>query len=118
MFSFKPKASWMMTTPGNGPSPSGQARKPLSRCFSPLNETVCVVVGTRFLSGALGRVAGVHPVLFAALVLVCVFVTHGHQLTDDPRRGVSVGVRAVGHDLGRLVWHEDRAPVLEPDRTW
>src|SRR5918997_5470105 len=35
---------------------------------------------------ALGRVAGFYPVLFAALVLERVLVTHGRQFTDDPRR--------------------------------
>jgi hypothetical protein len=44
------------------------------------------------LSAALGRVAGVYPVLLAALVLEGVLVTHGRQLTDDPRRGVSAVV--------------------------
>src|SRR5918993_850646 len=72
------------------------------------------------LAAALGRVAGFHPVLFAALVLIGVLVTHGRQLTDDPRRGVSVEVRAVGHHLGRLIWQEvgDGVHVLETDRTW
>src|ERR671913_946160 len=72
-----------------------------------------------FLSAALGRVAGFHPVLFTALVLEGVFVTHGRQLPDDPRRGVSVEVRAVRHHLGRLICQEvgDHAHVLEPDRT-
>src|ERR671911_1556645 len=48
-----------------------------------------------------------------------VFVTHGRQLPDDPRRGVSVEVRAVRHHLGRLICQEvrDHAHVLEPDRT-
>ena len=72
------------------------------------------------LSAALGRVAGVYPVLLTALVLEDVLVTHGHQLTDDPRRGVSIVVRAVSHHLGSLIWQEvgDHAHVLEPDRTW
>jgi hypothetical protein len=80
---------------------------------------VCAVVETSVGSGAIGRVAGVHPVLFAALVLVCVFVTHGRQLTDDPRRGVSVDVRAVSHHFGSLIGQEvwDQVHVLEPDRT-
>ena len=79
-----------------------------------------MVVGAGILSGALGRVAGVHPVLFASLVLVCVFVTHGRQFTDDLRRGMSIEVRAIGHDLGGLFGQEvgDHIPVLEPDRTW
>ena len=81
---------------------------------------VCAVVETSVGSGTIGRVAGVHPVLFAALVLVCVLVTHGRQLTDDPRRGVSVEVRAVRHHLGVLVGQEvgDRVHILKPDRTW
>ena len=54
----------------------------------------------------LGGVAGFDPVLFAALVLVGVLVTHGRQLTDDPRRGVSVEVRAVGDHLGGFVGEE------------
>src|SRR5919106_2237549 len=69
--------------------------------------------------GAFRRVTGVHPVLFTALVLQGAFVTHGRQLTDDPRRGVSVEVRAVRYHLGRLICQEvgDHAYVLEPDRT-
>ena len=77
------------------------------------------MTGTSLLSGALGRVSGVYPVLFAALVLECVLVTHGRQFTDGPRRGVSVEVRAIGDDLGRLVGKElgDHVHALEPDRT-
>ena len=58
-----------------------------------------------------GRVAGFDPVLFAALVFVGILVTHGRQLTDDPRRGVSVEVRAVGDYFGGFVGQEvaDRA---------
>ena len=33
----------------------------------------------------LGEAAGFDPVLYAALVLVGVLVTHGRQFTDDPR---------------------------------
>jgi hypothetical protein len=72
-----------------------------------------------FISAALGRVAGVHTALFTALVLEGAFVTHGRQLPDDPRRGVSIEVRALRHHLGRLICQEvgDHARVLEPDRT-
>src|SRR5215208_4380763 len=56
----------------------------------------------------LGGVAGFDPVLFAALELVGVLVTHGRQLTDDPRRGMSVEVRAVGDHLGGFVGEEIR----------
>ena len=34
MFSFRPKASWITTTPGDGPSPSGRDRKLVSRSFT------------------------------------------------------------------------------------
>src|ERR687896_617479 len=69
--------------------------------------------------GAFRRVAGVHPVLFTALVLQGAFVTHGRQLTDDPRRGVSVEVRAVRYHLGSLMGQEggDQVHVFEPDST-
>src|SRR5215208_2619965 len=67
----------------------------------------------------LGGVAGFDPVLFAALVLVGVFVTHGRQLTDDPRRGVSVEVRTVGDHGGCPVGEKvgDHGPAGEPDRA-
>src|ERR671913_1852945 len=70
--------------------------------------------------GAFRRVAGVHPVLFTALVLEGALVPHGRQLTDDPRRGVSVEVRAVRYHLGSLIGQEggDQVQVLEPDSTW
>src|SRR5215213_7386372 len=66
---------------------------------------------------AFGGVAGFDPVLFAALVLVGVLVTHGRQLTDDPRRGVLVEVRAVGDHLGGFVgqYIRDRIFAGEPD---
>src|SRR5215204_6916201 len=64
--------------------------------------TVCAV-GARLSSAGVCGVSGFDPVLFAALVLVGVLVTHGRQLTDDPRRGVSVEVRTVGDHGGCLV---------------
>ena len=66
-----------------------------------------------------GRVAGFDPVLFAALVFVGILVTHGRQLTDDPRRGVSVEVRAVGDYFGGFVRQEvaDHDPSRELDRA-
>jgi hypothetical protein len=69
---------------------------------------------------ALGGIAGVDPVLLAVLVLVGVLVAHGRQLTDDPRRGVSIEVRAISDDLRAPVGQDLRGEihVLEPDRTW
>src|SRR5215210_6627146 len=77
------------------------------------------MTGEGFLSAGLGGVAGFDPVLFAALVLVGVLVAYGRQLTDGPRRGVSVEVRAVGYYLGGLVGQEgwDGGPAGEPDRA-
>ena len=69
---------------------------------------------------AFDGVAGFDPVLFATLELVGVLVTHGRQLTDDPRRGVSVEVRAVGDYLGGFVGEKirDRIRAGEPDGAW
>src|SRR5215213_3999293 len=80
--------------------------------------TVCAV-GARLSSAGVCGVSGFDPVLFAALVLVGILVTHGRQLTDDPRRGVSVEVRAVGDYFGGFVGQEvaDHDPSREPDRT-
>src|SRR5215210_5092604 len=71
------------------------------------------------LGPALDREAGLDPVLLAALVVRGVLVACGRQLTDDPRRGVSVEVRAVGDDLGGPVRREplDLVPALVPDRA-
>jgi hypothetical protein len=68
---------------------------------------------------AFGGIAGFDPVLFAALVLVGVLVTHGRQITDDPRRGVSVEVRTVGDHGGCPVGEKvgDHRLAGEPDRT-
>ena len=73
----------------------------------------------RSIRAPFGGVAGFDPILFAALVLVGVLVTHGRQLTDDPRRGVSVEIRTIRDDLRVLVGQELRCAVhvLEPDRT-
>src|SRR5215211_4266739 len=81
--------------------------------------TVCAV-GARLSSAGVCGVTGFDPVLFAALVLESVLVTHGRQLTDDPRRGVSVEVRAVSDDEGIFVGEQFGGParVLEPDRAW
>src|SRR5215207_2604885 len=78
--------------------------------------TVCAV-GARLSSAGVCGVSGFDPVLFAALVLVGVLVTHGRQLTDDPRRGVLVEIRAVGDYLGGFVGEEfrDRSRAGEPD---
>src|ERR687893_782766 len=63
--------------------------------------------------------AGLDPVLLAALVVGGVLVTHGRQLPDDPRRGVSVEVRAVGDNLGASVPDQalDLVLPLVADRT-
>src|SRR5918998_5542769 len=63
--------------------------------------------------------AGLDPVLLAALVVGGVLVTHGRQLPDDPRRRVSVEVRAVGDDLGAPIGRErlDLIPPLVADRA-
>src|SRR5918998_1171662 len=63
--------------------------------------------------------AGLDPVLLAALVVGGVLVTHGRQLPDDPRRSVSIEVRAVGDDLGASVSDQtlDLVPPLVADRT-
>src|ERR687894_315891 len=63
--------------------------------------------------------ASLDPVLLAALVVGGVLVTHGRQLPDDPRRRVSVEVRAVGDDLGAPIGRErlDLIPPLVADRA-
>jgi hypothetical protein len=68
---------------------------------------------------ALDGVAGLDPILLATLVLVGVLVTHGRQLPDDPRRGVSVEVGTVSDDEGLLVRDDlsRGAGVLKPDRA-
>src|SRR5258708_3477297 len=46
MLSLRPYASWMTTTPGNGPVPSSRARKPRKDCVvSPGNVTFCSTIG-------------------------------------------------------------------------
>src|SRR5215218_1540435 len=123
MLSLRPEASWITTTPGNGPPRSGRAKK-ASRWASPdWNDTVRVLIEdppSGSMDTALDGVAGLDPVLLATLVLVGILVAHGRQLPDDPRRGVSVEVGAVGDDEGALVWDDlsRGAGVLEPERAW